>query len=245
MAQLYIDRGNTALKWQLLDDEILVNHGVANKAEPVSSALDKVKNSSISKIIVSSVSSDDFEFSLNKWSEDNGYCQPVFVESSKESCGVINAYAEPNKLGVDRLLAMIAAHNTVAGMLCVVDSGTALTMDFLDKGGQHLGGFIVPGAALMETSLLSNADKIDVQEISETGQLGSNTTESVSFGITQMLQAFVLQKVSEMEVRHQQKITLIVTGGHATELTKEFPIPFQIETNLVFQGLKLWSDSEA
>ena len=244
MAHLYIDRGNTAIKWQLVDGEILLNHGVANKAESVSSALDKAKNSSISKIVVS-VGSDDFELSLNKWSEDNGYCQPIFVESSKEACGVINAYTQPNKLGVDRWLAMIAAHNTVAGMLCVVDSGTALTMDFLDKTGQHLGGFIVPGAALMKASLLSNTDKIDVQEINETGQLGSNTTESVSFGIAQMLQAFVLQKLNEIEIQHQQKITLIVTGGHAAELTKDLPFPFQIETNLVFQGLKLWSDSEA
>ena len=38
--------------------------------------------------------------------------------------------------------------------VCVVDVGTATTIDLVDARGRHLGGAIVPGPALMVDSLL-------------------------------------------------------------------------------------------
>ena len=51
--------------------------------------------------------------------------------------GVRIAYAEPARLGVDRFLALLAAHARGAGPALVVGVGTALTLDLIDAGGQH------------------------------------------------------------------------------------------------------------
>ena len=45
------------------------------------------------------------------------------------------------------------AHATTRGACCVADVGTAATFDAVTRGGEHLGGFIVPGPELMVRSL--------------------------------------------------------------------------------------------
>ncbi|MEH6503024.1 MAG: type III pantothenate kinase [Cycloclasticus sp.] len=245
MSELFIDRGNTALKWQVLEGGALRVAGAANNNIPLGEALGQLSGSNYSAVFVSSVGEDDFCKNLSKWAADQGHASPVFFKSSPQACGVANAYDEPSQLGVDRWLAMIAAHNKYSGMLCVVDSGTALTMDFINNEGLHLGGFIVPGAELMKSSLLDNTQKITLQVTHPAGQLGKNTTAAVSLGIQQMLRAFVLQQLAEMEIKHQQKITLIITGGHAKELTENLSVTGHIESDLVFQGMRLLSEQSA
>jgi type III pantothenate kinase len=245
VSKLFIDRGNTALKWQVFEDGVLRDTGVANKNLPLGEALGQLSGLNYSTIFVSSVGEDDFCTNLRRWAADQGHASLVFFKSVAQACGVTNAYTEPSQLGVDRWLAMIAAHNKYPGMLCVVDSGTALTMDFISNEGLHLGGFIVPGAELMKSSLLHNTQKITLQVTQPSGQLGKNTTAAVSLGIQQMLKAFVLQQLAEMEIKHQQKITLIMTGGHAEELAKDLSIAGWIENDLVFQGMRILTEHSA
>lgn len=241
MLQLYIDRGNTALKWQMLSNSTLVDEGVFSNDVPLAEGLSSLAKQPLSNIYVSSVASDGFCQQLTVWAKEQAQPLPVFVESTREACGVINAYEEAGQLGVDRWLAMIAARSTYPGMLCVVDSGTALTMDFLLENGEHLGGFIVPGAALMQRSLLNNTQKIHLADTSVGKGLGANTSEAVTFGIEQMLQVFVREKVVEIEVRHNKKATLILTGGHANDLAKGLMNEFYLEKDLVLQGLRVLS----
>ena len=61
-----------------------------------------------------------------------------------------NAYPQPQSLGVDRWLALIAARQLAPGWACVIDAGTALTIDALDAAGLHLGGLIIPGSRMIE-----------------------------------------------------------------------------------------------
>lgn len=71
--------------------------------------------------------------------------RPRFARTRLHLCGVTAAYAEPHRLGVDRLLALIGARRRHAGACVVVDAGSALTVDALDAAGAHLGGVIMPG----------------------------------------------------------------------------------------------------
>jgi len=242
--QLFIDRGNTALKWQLREGCKVLNKGSFDKDEAIENGLKELIGLGINCTVVSSVSSGMFERELYDWCNANGFAEPEFFESSQISCGVRNAYKEPGKLGIDRWAGMIAAVKKYPGMVCVVDTGTALTMDFVDKTGMHLGGYIVPGAELMKNTLLANTDKIDIELLGDVKGLGRNTTEAVLYGIEQMLKSFVLQKLSEMEAVHQQKITLIMTGGHAETLAAHMKAPVVLESDLIFDGLDLlWQES--
>lgn len=245
MLKLFIDRGNTALKWQLREERKVLNKGSCDKAESIECALKELLGFDIVDTVVSSVGSGVFEEELKKWCKDNGFAKPVFFESTEIACGVRNAYEAPSQLGVDRWAGMIAAHQQYSGMVCVVDTGTALTMDFVDKTGIHLGGYIVPGAELMKNTLLSSTDKINIGQSNKVKGLGCNTTEAVLYGIEQMLKSFVSQKLSEMETVHQQEITLVVTGGHAEMLAEDMTRPIVIEHDLVFDGLDLLSRESA
>ena len=241
MLKLYIDRGNTALKWQLVKHSMLVDEAVFSNDVALPEGLAELAKLSLCSIYVSSVASNDFCQQLTAWAKENGQPIPVFVESTREAGGVINAYKEAGQLGVDRWLAMIAARSVYAGMLCVVDSGTALTMDFILENGEHLGGVIVPGATLMQHSLLNNTQKIHITDTLNNKLLGRNTSEAVVFGIEQMLQVFVREKVAEIEREHNKKATVILTGGHAKVLAKGLSTDVYLEKDLVLQGLKILS----
>ncbi|HAI96165.1 MAG: type III pantothenate kinase [Cycloclasticus sp.] len=243
MAQLYIDRGNTALKWQLLEDDVLLDSGFFKNDIDLETGLAFLTNKALSHLFVASVGSANFQRQLLAWAEEKNQPKPVFVESVRESCGVLNAYQEARQLGVDRWLAMIAAFNKYDGMLCIADSGTALTLDFLRGNGEHMGGFIVPGAELMKNSLLQNTQKIHVDHARQSDQLGQNTSEAVMFGIEQMLQIFVRETMAEIEKKHSQEITLVLTGGHSARLAEGFLGNAHVEKNLVLDGLKLVSQS--
>ncbi|ORU91578.1 MAG: type III pantothenate kinase [Cycloclasticus sp. symbiont of Bathymodiolus heckerae] len=245
MPQLYIDRGNTALKWQVLDGSMVLNEGTSCNELSISDALTDVSEHCLSGIYVSSVGSNDFADDLLQWAKQYQQPEPKFVESTAESCGVVNVYAKPNQLGVDRWLALIAAHHQYKGMLCIVDSGTAMTMDFILGNGRHLGGFIVPGAALMRRSLLSSTQKIKVGDVTRTGQLGECTSEAVVFGIEFMLQSFVQAKVLKMKEEYQQDITVVLTGGHANTLADGLGSSAHVKNDLVLQGLQyMFSQSQ-
>jgi len=241
MLQLYIDRGNTALKWQVLSNSALMDEGVFSNDVPVAEGLSSLAKQPLSNIYVSSVASADFCQQLTVWAKAQAQPNPVFVESTREACGVVNAYEEAGQLGVDRWLAMIAARSIYPGVLCVVDSGTALTMDFLLENGEHIGGFIVPGAALMQRSLLNNTQKIHLADTLSGKGLGTNTSEAVTFGIEQILQIFVREKLSDIEKMHNKKATLVLTGGHAKDLAKGLVNEFYLEKDLVLQGLRILS----
>src|SRR3546814_5490867 len=75
---------------------------------------------------------------------------PNFARSSAGWHGLRNAYREPERLGVDRWLAMIAAWHTHRGAACIANAGTALTVDVIDAQGQHLGGIIAAGLAAQQ-----------------------------------------------------------------------------------------------
>jgi type III pantothenate kinase len=86
-----------------------------------------------------------------------------FVTTAREAVGVRNGYEDPSLLGVDRWLAVIGAYHRVRGACVVADIGTAATIDVVAADGQHGGGFIVPGPALMVASLVSGTSDLGVR----------------------------------------------------------------------------------
>lgn len=239
MRQLLIDRGNTALKWRIVDGNEILAEGRSLNDRCLSDVFSSQVAYRLTDIYASSVGDNMFCKALIDWAAQNNQPVPVFVESSRAACGVVNGYQEPAKLGVDRWLALIAAHHRYSGMLCVVDSGTALTMDFLMPDGRHLGGYIVPGASLMKASLLTGTAKIKVQSDAALKGLGNTTTEAVLLGIEGMLKAFVSNKVVELEAEHGQAISVVLTGGHAETLSSGLSFPVHLDNNLVLRGLGL------
>ena len=78
-----------------------------------------------------------------------------------ESGSVRNGYEDIAQLGVDRWAAIVGAYTHFGSAVCIVDAGTAVTVDLVRDGGRHLGGLIVPGLQLMRSSLEQDTEDIE------------------------------------------------------------------------------------
>jgi type III pantothenate kinase len=104
----------------------------------------------------------------------------------------------------------------------VVDAGTAITLDLLNAHGRHLGGLIVPGAALMAASLLQDtagigerAQDISSASMSKSPITAKDTAGALAGGARLATWAAVEHWVSEARRRQGRELEVFVTGGGA------------------------------
>jgi type III pantothenate kinase len=156
-----------------------------------------------------------------------------FATSEAEFFGVKNGYLQPEKLGVDRWLALIAARQKTDSPICVVDCGTAITVDVLNEKGKHQGGLICAGLSLMKNALASNT--VDLPFANSTKKIGlAIETEAAIFNGTLFSACGLIEKVMQ---QLPQNTELFLTGGDAEIIATELNVAFKLEQNLVLDGL--------
>ena len=148
MRALLVDIGNSRIKWAWLKGERLGKAQAADYSgwrardfarRVIGSRLD------IERILVSNVAADEVSAALAAGARLAGAPEPERVTTQRRACGVTVGYVDPWRLGVDRLLAMIAAHCRFAGRpILTVAVGTAMTLDLVGADGRHWGGAIIP-----------------------------------------------------------------------------------------------------
>lgn len=154
--------------------------------------------------------------------------------------GLEIAYAQPQGLGVDRFLALLAAHARGAGTgSVVVGVGTALTIDWIDGTGRHHGGRIAPSPALMRDALHARASQLP-----ETGggyaEFADNTRDALASGCTGAALALVERSVEQVRRRAGVAPNLLLHGGGHDALRPYLQDATAAPT-LVLEGLALWS----
>lgn len=161
-----------------------------------------------------------------------------------DSCaGVSNGYREAGRLGLDRWLAMLAAYH-LAGKAClVIDLGTAITADFIDACGKHLGGYICPGLPLLRAQLRTHTRRVryeDQEAARATQELlpGRCTAEAVERGCLMMVQGAVTAQLHQAHQLWGSNFTLFLTGGDAVLVEGLSPVALHVP-DLVFIGLGL------
>ncbi len=164
-----------------------------------------------------------------------------FVQSTATAAGVRNGYVDPAQLGVDRWLALIGAHRHWNGPCCVVDVGTAVTVDAMAADGTHLGGFIVPGPDLMVRSLLRGTSDLATRAAQAAGGVeeffAGNTREAIGRGCVLALVALAERAAAELEHRAGAAPRLLVTGGAGDLLLPWLLRPAELVPDLVLRGL--------
>lgn len=168
------------------------------------------------------------------------------VRTQAACVGVRIAYAEPEALGVDRFLAMIAAHahrpRFSRGSL-VVGLGTALTVDLLAADGRHLGGRIAPGPALLRAALHAR-----VPHLSETGGMprdfASTTEDALASGAGAMVRGAIADALAAARARLGRRPHLVLHGGDADAVAMAFPSAEQ-RPDLVLEGLARYAAAQA
>lgn len=249
--KLLIDIGNARIKWGLLDNDALV---AVDRAEHqgdlrgVSSRLSKGLPAEIDEVIVANVAGDPIARELEKFVTGRYDQRPVFVATAVEQCGVRCAYAEPAKLGVDRWSAVIAAYSLTSGNhpgapVCVVDAGTALTVDIVSGDGTHLGGLIMAGSRLVTGMLRGGTSAIDTRKLVAAPPqglrlFGGNTDDAVVNGCWLSLSAAVDRSIAVVTDQLGPP-EVYVTGGDGVILRDWMQTEAEFREDLVLEGLAL------
>jgi type III pantothenate kinase len=192
------------------------------------------------RVVASNVGGQSIGDALREAVRQTWGIEAELLHSTSQAGGVRNAYPEPAKLGVDRLMAMIGAHAMHAEPVCIASVGTAMTVDAVDSNGQHLGGVIVPGPDLMVSSLLRNTSEIatraeqgDIRD----GVFADNTLGAVRQGAVSALAALIERSVESMQSQLGQTPVLLLTGGASGQLEGLLRVPHLTVPDLVLQGL--------
>lgn len=235
---LLIDIGNTRLKWAIADGGVIVIGVPLNNTDiskeslmhawqhidaPARVAIACVGPSRIFDL-VSSV--------LNGLWPSTGIYR---ARSEDEKLGVSNAYREPEKLGIDRWLSMVAAYDKYRRPLCIVGCGTALTFDRVDASGKHLGGLISPGLRLMREALASGTENLDAVNTPYPFGLENFTAAAIYNGTL----ASACGLIEYMLKEEPKDLLLLLTGGDANVVADRLSRDVIVEPDLVLYGLAL------
>lgn len=241
--KLLLDLGNTRLKWLALDGDRRLGEGAVAWSEAVAERLaeDWSGLPPPASVFGASVVDEAREASVEAQARAQGAAGVIWVRSPREACGVRSAYGEPQRLGVDRFLAMVAAHAQRLSPCVLVGVGTALTLDALAGDGRHLGGLIAPGPRLMQQSLLGATVRLHTEQTGVVAALADNTADAVVSGCWGACAGLVERFVADAAPLLGGSARLLFGGGDAAGLRALVRVSGESFVDGVLHGLAVWS----
>jgi type III pantothenate kinase len=240
---LQMDVGNTRTKWRLCHGHESIESGVMDRD---STKLLPALTQRPAELWISSVAGAEFETRSREEAHKRWNIEPWFARSSASACGLVNSYQEPQRMGVDRWLAMIAAWSRIdetgdAGV-CVVDAGSALTIDFVAAAGEHLGGYILPGLDSMEKALLQDTDRVRFSDAPRDSIAPGRSTEQAVYNGLLLSQAGAVALALSKQAG---QFSLLFSGGNGPVLQEVLAMGGSFAADLVLDGLALLAASSS
>lgn len=234
MAKLWLDLGNTRLKYWLTDDvgQIITSDAKQHLQAPdelLIGLTDRFRHLAPEFIGVSSVLGQQ----LNTEVAESLACLDIpfeFVHVDAKHPLLSSDY-DAAQLGVDRWLQILGAVDRKKRQ-CVVGCGTALTIDLVDHA-HHVGGYIFPSIYLQREALMSGTKQISIAAGTfDSITQGVNTADAVHRGIL----LSIVGAINEIE-RRNPNYEFILTGGDAPILAQHLTCAIHIRENLLLNGL--------
>ena len=247
---LLVDVGNSSVKWRLqsrVDTKKLSAMSQQQYPEHISASFFNSCWKDLKrpdKVIVSCVANKDVWLALQQSCAELWSVQAEKIVSTKEERGLINAYKEPSALGSDRWCAMLAVYNEINSDFIVVDCGSAITIDVVNKSGKHRGGYILPGLTMMKKSLATDTARVNVNlnDFPATLLPGDSTASCVDSAIFLSV-VKLIEAVFEQQIRQCKNVQCVLTGGDALMVAELLSIKYLIMPDLVLRGLAYIADS--
>jgi len=241
--KLLVDIGNTRLKWALWDGKDL-RFGAAEAHADFSAAAWQ-ESPAVDSVWVASVASAALNERVDAAVRRRFGRAARFVQTRAHACGVHNAYPQPERLGVDRFLALVAAHAQAREPTIVVSCGTALTLDALAADGTHLGGLIAASPDLALAALRGGTANLGAAAAGRIVEFADNTADAMESGTWLAAAALAERFVERTAKRLGSAAALVLTGGGAARLSDLLPTPHRIDAELVLRGLAALADDDA
>jgi type III pantothenate kinase len=154
-------------------------------------------------------------------------------------------YPKPKTIGADRLANALAASHHYGAPVVVVDFGTAVTFDVVNRRGDYTGGIIAPGLAAMTEYLHDKTALLPRIKIREPrGVIGKSTEEAMLVGAVHGYRGLIRQLVQELKKKlGARRLPVIATGGYGTLIAKRLPEITSVDPLLTLEGLRLYWES--
>lgn len=224
-----VDIGNSIIKVAIfLDDKISLRTTLADLREVRASIGNQYE-----RWIFSSVGDDNEQIRSILTAEN------FIILSHHTPLPITLDYHTPETLGRDRIAAVVAAHHQFGGQALVIDAGSCITYDLIDKG-VYRGGVIAPGLKMRMRAMAHFTRQLP--DISEEWEkiphhlLGKSTRECLLKGsldaASHEMQGFIDQYVKEYP-----DLRVILTGGDANYFESRLKAPIFADFDLVLSGL--------
>jgi len=159
--------------------------------------------------------------------------------------GVGINYPNPDTIGPDRLANAVAARHHFGAPAVVVDFGTAVTFDVVDRHGDYVGGIIAPGLEVMtdylheKTALLP---RISIRE--PTAVIGRSTRQAMLIGAVQGYRGLIRALLASLRKElASPRLPVVATGGYAKLMARDMPEITAVDPRLTLEGLRLVASS--
>jgi type III pantothenate kinase len=246
MIRLFVDIGNSRFKsaiergGQLEPLKTFAWHDVFLHEVLSGVWLDALNGETPDSIHVSNVAGDRCLPNLNAWCCKIWNQQPIAMVSTETFKNLTNGYDEPATLGVDRWAAMIGALEQYSGALCVIDSGTATTVDVIKENGEYIGGAILPGIYTMRRSLGKYTAALFAAD-GDITPFSTNTASGIAGG-TGYASVGAIERLIDEAVKAVGPVTTVVTGGEGGVLESLMTRPAQYDPILVLHGVRAFAN---
>lgn len=240
---ILIDIGNSRLKWGLIEsNSFIFKDAYDYRILDVLITLQLVWQNfpTPNSLLIASVAQPDLVNDITRlavqiWSN----IKIIQPKVTLKAFGVSNGYLQPGKLGIDRWLALLAAHHFYPGRICIVDCGTAITLDLLEITGNHLGGLISPGLSTMKKSLIEQTARLCYEPELKPFGLAQTTSSAIENGV--LYSAIGL--IESFSKRLEQPCQLLLCGGDAKIIAAKLDTSVIIDDDLIFKGLGLFIEN--
>jgi len=253
VAVLLVDIGNTRIKWARLHEARLGRSQAAVHSAWSSATFDRRLFGRVAhptSLWVTSVAGPRVNRVLAAAARRAGV-STTFVTVPRSGGGVKVGYLEPWRLGSDRFVAAVGAHELFPRTpVCVVGVGTAMTVDLLGGDGRHHGGVIIPAPALMVDTLLARTHGIQRRaQGGRTGRVARLFARSTRAGLEQGARyaaaALIDRAVEEAQALLGRKPLVVLTGGQAAAVRPLLRSSHLVVPDLVLRGLAVLARREA
>ncbi len=155
------------------------------------------------------------------------------------------AVPRPDMVGVDRLLAAVAAnHLRGDGRPAIVaDLGTAITVDLVSAEGVFQGGAILPGIAMSARAMHEFTDLLPLIETSDLAEppaaLGTSTVAAMQSGLYWLAVGAVRELIAQLTRDLDRQPEVFLTGGAGPAVAKLIGCSARHVPHLTLAGIAL------
>lgn len=166
---------------------------------------------------------------------------PLLQLTPATVAGIGIRYPRPETIGQDRLANAVAARHRYGAPVVVVDFGTAVTFDVVDRRGDYVGGIIAPGLAAMTDYLHEKTALLPRIRIREPRRrVGQSTEEAMLIGAVHGYRGLIRGLIAELQqALCARRLPVIATGGYAALIAAKLPEITAVDELLTLEGLRL------